>query len=188
MDESKLDADFLREKPTMTGPSKEREFPPIHDIWVGRNDFKLMRVPASDPDAYFIATKERLGCDAVCVWRIDEQHNDEIFLSHYDVKHPEEHLQTIKESAPKGEGQIKVVYLTFGREDADWRKIMEDGIKDTIRGELNVVSVSDIPTKEMIAKFKKNPKMYQLVAVRGFGGDPMKKRIRVPGTDFLLEF
>lgn len=167
-------------------------FPPVHDTEVGMGESQIIEVPRYNSDVHMLRTAGRIGCDSVLTWYTSAAGDDSILVTHYPPTQLEEHLRDIRCKAPRGDisGVTRAVYLSYGYETDDWSVSTISEIEQTLGISPDVVRMPDL-TPEDAALLQSDRMLYQMVAVRGFGGVPSQKRIsiRTPdGNAFLSEF
>lgn len=172
--------------------SSASSFPPVHDTEVGMGDSQTIVVPRHDTDVHMLRTAGRIGCDSVLAWHTSAAGDDSILVTHYPPTQLEEHLQDIRRNAPRGDatGVTRAVYLSYGYEADDWSVATISEIEQTLGISPDVVRMPDLKP-EHAALLQTDRTLYQMVAVRGFGGVPTQKRISIPtpdGSAYLAEF
>lgn len=103
----------------------------------------------------------------------------------------EKHREILNQFSPRGEGAVRSVYLTFGTKDAERVRKVEAIIEKTAGVKPDVVSMPDITEDNILKEMKYNHLLYQLIAIRGFNGQPNARRIVIPapkGNAYLKDF
>ena len=143
-------------------------------------------VPFSDEKVHIVFSERRLGCDAALLLTIEPDGTEHITVTHYDPEHVEEHQQLImkkKKEHPKG--KRKTVLVTRGDDRAQWRKKLEASLKQYSGNNPDVISLPDLDESHLPEIASPDTRLnYQLVFVKGFGGDKRKNRVSVPATDY----
>lgn len=162
---------------------------------VRMSEFTRLDIPHDDKNTYLLRTEARAGCDAVLVWRVDSNGNDQILLTHYPPTEFTIHSNMLNQHSPKGEGNTRVVYLTFGLKDDEYTRKMEKVIEEATGVIPDVVRLSDLTNDNVVKDMQRNRLLFQLTVIKGLNGNPSARRIEVPipqgysqGAAYLKDF
>ena len=164
----------------MLESNREQQRATIHDV--AMNTYKKLDIPNNDRKTYVVKTVGVNGCDAILVWKTDPETGDEILLTHYPPTDVELHRRVLREFSPRGNGMIKVVYLTMGKNESEWVAKLSGDIEQILGVKPEVVSLAGLPT-ESLKLMQHDSTLYQLCATKGYNGNPNTRRVIIPFPD-----
>lgn len=155
---------------------------------VGMNDYRRVDIPREDKKTYIIKTVGRLGCDSVLVWKTAPDGNQQVLLTHYPPTELPKHREILEEFAPHGDETTKVVYLTAGSEGSSEVATLSSAIQETVGFEPYIVRITAADLQQTswtdaAHEIARDPLLYQLIAVKGYNGNPDSRRIIVPAPN-----
>jgi len=173
-----------------SGLHEKKPFPELITKNVSQNKHVDEQISPFDNHVHMIHTVSRIGCDAVLMVTVEDNGTEHVCVTHYDPEHVEEHTQLIREKSELHPiGQRYGVLLTRGERGSAWSEKLKTELALYLGKTPDMVSMPNLGLEHAaeIAR-RENELNYQLVYVRGFGGNMKNHRINIPGSSYDKTF